>query len=247
MRKGLGLFLTISLGMVFVLEAPRLGRALSQIEVFRVAEVAVEGAEYLTPDEILAAAAIPVGASVWDDLEPLAARLREHPLVREAKIRRRLPGKLVVEVDEREPVALVPNPTLTPVDREARFLPLSAAGRRLDLPLLQPRFEADGDTRELTPAQLGQLTSELSRLAELDPALHASVSEVGLDSWGHVLLHFDQPRVTLRYRAPLVPGRLNEGLRVLTDALEREPDKRLVSVDLRFADQVVVRFLDTPR
>ena len=247
MRRGMGLFVTISLGMLVVLEAPRVGRALSQAEMFRVVDVSVEGAQHLTRDEVLAAAAIPSRASIWDDMEPLAIRLRSHPLIREVRIRRRLPGRLVLEVREREPVALLPSPTLTPVDREAHLLPISPVGRRMDLPLLQPRRDAGAEGTELTPVQLRELTSELSRLGELDPAVLASVSEIALDSWGDILVHLGQPRVTLRYRAPLVPARLSDGLRVLTDALEREPDRMLVSVDLRFADQVVVRFSDSQR
>ncbi len=244
MRRGIGLFVTVSLGMLIVLEVPPVIRALSRAEIFRVVDVSVEGAQHLTQDEVLTAAAIPARMSIWDDMEPLAVRLRSHPLIREVRIRRQLPRRLVLEVWEREPVALLPRPTLMPVDREAHLLPISPVGRRMDLPLLQPRRD-DGEGTELTPVQLRELTSELSRLRELDPAVFALVSEVALDSWGDILVHLGQPRVTLRYRAPLVPARLSDGLLVLTDALEREPDRTLVSVDLRFADQVVVRFFDS--
>lgn len=245
MRRGIGLFVTISLGMLIVLELPPVVHALSQAEIFRVVDVSVEGAQHLTRDEVLTAAAIPARMSIWDEMEPLAVRLRSHPLIREVRIRRRLPRRLVLQVWEREPVALLPRPTLTPVDREAHLLPISPVGRRMDLPLLQPRRDDGAEGTELTPVQLRELTSELSRLGELDPAVLALVSEVALDSWGDILVHLGQPRVTLRYRAPLVPARLSDGLRVLTDALEREPDRTLVSVDLRFADQVVVRFFDS--
>ena len=124
MRRGIGLFVTISLGMLIVLEAPRVVRALSQAQIFRVVDVSVEGAQHLTRDEVLAAAAIPARASIWDDMEPLAVRLRSHPLIREVRIRRRLPGRLVLEVWEREPVALLlPSPTLMPVDRGSSLAP----------------------------------------------------------------------------------------------------------------------------
>ncbi len=247
MRRRIGLFLTISLGMLIVLETPRLAEAFTRAEIFRVVNVTVEGTDLVTREEVLAAAAIPPGASIWDDLAPATSRLSSHPLIQRARIRRFLTGRLVVQVDERRPVALLPRPALTPVDVEAQVLPISPAERRMDLPILQPRRQAEGPEAELTPAQLRLLTRELDRLARLDPALLASVSEVALDGWGDVLLHLDEPRVTLRYRAPLVPARLNDGLRVLRDALEREPDRVLQSVDLRFSEQVVVRFADSSR
>ena len=246
MRKGLGLFAVVSLGMLVVVAVPRITEALASAQIFRVVDVSVEGARYLTQAELIEAAQLPAGASVWDDLEPLPLRLSSHPMVGQVRVRRRLPGRLIFQVQEREPVALLPTPTLTPIDEEGRPLPISPAGRRMDLPLVQPRRDDPITGPELTPAQLHGLTSELARLGEFDPAVLASVSEVALDSWGDILLHFSEPRVTLRYRAPLIPVRLNEGLRVLTDALERQPDRKLVSVDLRFADQVVVKFSDSP-
>lgn len=246
MRRPLGFFLAISLGMLLVLFAPLLRDAASELGLFEVREVSVLGAESLTHADVVAAARIQPGASIWDDLGSTALRVAAHPLVRAAEVRRQLPDRLIVEIQEREPVAFLPTPTLTPVDVEAQPLPMGAAGHRLDLPLVQPRRDAPGEAAELTPAQLRRLTSELSWIAEVDPSIHASVSEISLDSWGDVLLHLDSPRVVVRYRAPLAPVRLDEGLRVLADALERAPERTVVSVDLRFAGQVVVRYADSP-
>lgn len=244
MRKGVGLFVAITLGMVGVLEGPKVAHALGESHVFRVVDVAVEGTRYLTSDEVVAASEIPPDASVWDDTEPLIERLRANPLVEDARIRRRLPGKLVLEIKEREPVGLLPAPTLTPVDREGRLLPLDPAERRMDLPLVQPRRDPAGNGAELTPAQIRGLTSDLARLEAIDPTVLASVSEVAMDSWGGVVLYLGEPRVALRYWPPLLPVTLNEALVVLSDALERRPERMPLSVDLRFADQVVVRYDD---
>lgn len=242
MRRGVGLFTAISVGMALVLAIPVVMEAVSRAELFRVVDVSVEGARYLTPEEIVGATAVPPGASVWDDPADMEARLRAHPMVSDAHVRRKLPGTLVLQVEERAPVGLVPMPALTPVDGRGKPLPLDPAGRLVDLPLVQPgRGHASGGA-ELTAAQLETLTSELARLGELDPAVLAAVSEVALDAWGDVLLHLGEPRVTLRYRPPLLPGSLSDALLVLGDALERNPDRTPVSVDLRFADQVVVRY-----
>jgi cell division septal protein FtsQ len=242
MRKGVGLFVAITVGMVVVLEAPRVAQAVSRSGIFRVVDVSVEGTTYLTPDEVVAATAIPPDASVWDDTEPMVERLRENPMVEDARIHRKLPGGLVLEVTEREPVGLLPSPTLAPVDRDGHVLPLDPAGRHMDLPLVQPRVDPSDRGDELTPAQIRELTSDLSRLETIDPTVLASISEVALDAWGGAILYLGEPRVALRYWPPLLPGTLNDALLVLGDALERQPDRTPVSVDLRFADQVVVRY-----
>jgi cell division protein FtsQ len=240
MRKGTGFFVVITLGMVIALGAPRVKSAFANARLFEVSEVSVEGATYLTEAEVVEAAAIPPGSSVWDDLAALESRLEAHPLVKDAVVRRRLPDRLDMEILEREPVGLIPTPVLTPVDREGHVLPIDPLGRRMDLPLLQPKIASGGE--DLAPEQVTALAAELDRLETLDPAVLASVSEVAFDPWGGVLLHLSEPQVTLRYWPPLSPAALNDALVVLTDAIERHPGRPLLSVDLRFADQVVVRY-----
>ena len=240
MRRGTGFFLVITLGMAVALGAPKAKSAFANAQIFEVSEVSVEGARYMTEAEVVEVAAIPPGASVWDDLAAVESRLESHPLVEDAVVHRRLPDRLDMEILEREPVGLLPAPVLTPVDREGRVLPIDPLGRRIDLPLLQLKAGADGE--DLEPEQVAVLASELDQLATLDPAVLASVSEVAFDPWGGVLLHLAEPQVTLRYWPPLSPAALNDALVVLADAMERHPERPLLSVDLRFADQVVVRY-----
>jgi cell division septal protein FtsQ len=240
MRKGTGFFLVISLGMAVALGAPKAKSAFADASIFEISEVSVEGARYMSKAQVVEAAAIPPGASVWADLSALESRLESHPLVEDAEVHRRLPNRLAMEILEREPVGLLPAPVLTPVDREGRALPIDPLGRRMDLPLLQPTSASGGEA--LKPEQVAVLASELDRLETLDPAVLASVSEVAFDPWGGVLLHLSEPQVTLRYWAPLSPASLNDALVVLADAIERHPDRPLLSVDLRFAEQVVVRY-----
>lgn len=239
MRRGAGLLILVggtALGSLAVTHIPE---AVAEAELFRVAVVELEGSRYLTEAEALETAAVPPDASMWDRTEDVAERLRAHPLVHEARVRRRLPRTLVLEVVERDPVALLPTPALAPVDRDGRRLPVDPAFHLLDLPLVQP--EQEGTGRALTPPQIRSLASEVHRISELDPLLHESLSDVTVGAWGEVVLRLGEPRVTLRYPAPLTAGRLREGLLVLADAMERHPDRTPETVDLRFADQVVVR------
>ncbi len=242
MRRVLGFLLVVGLGTGLALAIGKIPEALAHVEFFQVEAVTVEGARFLPHDEAVRVAAIPTGASVWDDMDPYAVRLRTHPLVDEARVRRKLPATLVVEIVERTPVALVPTPTLTPVDAEGRLLPIDPAFHRLDLPLIQPFREPASEKISLTPVEVRILARELQLMSELDPKLLASISDLALGAWGGVLLRIGEPRITLHYRPPLTPRRLRDGLVVLTDAIERNPGRRPAAIDLRFEDQVVVRF-----
>ena len=85
--------------------AARAPRALADVEWFRVRRLRVEGVRYLEAEEVERVAAVPATANLWDDPAPVAARVRRHPLVRDARVRRRPPGTWIVRVEEREPVA----------------------------------------------------------------------------------------------------------------------------------------------
>jgi hypothetical protein len=260
MRNGLRVLIFTAVVGGSVLAWQHAPEALASSALFQVSEIRFEGARYLDGNDALPIATLPEGFSVWSDLESVAGRVRAHPLVAEARVRRRLPSTLVVEVREREPVGLLPTPTLVPVDAEGRRLPIDPALHRLDLPLLRPRAEpvppgspsqgpgavppagAPAGEEGLTPAQLRILAGEVARLTHLEPVLWTTVSEASLDPWGDVVIRIAEPRTAFHFRPPLTAGRLHEGLRVLADALDREPGRTPAAIDLRFADQVVVRY-----
>jgi cell division protein FtsQ len=236
----MGLVLVVSLTMALALFAPGVRGLLARVEAFRIMDVAVEGTRYLNAAEVLDVAGIPEGANLWDDFAPIESRLRAHPGIATVRFARRIPGRLVVRVVEREPVALVPNPTLVPLDEEGLFLPIDPVTHRLDLPLVHPRRDPAGGGPLLTSSQLRSLVAEIAAIGTLDPEVGAAISDVAFDLWSDVIVRLESG-VTLAYRPPLTPRRLQDGLVVLADAQERHPDRIIRSVDLRFADQVVVR------
>lgn len=220
---------------------PRVPEALARVDWFRVRSFRVEGARYLDFEEAERAASIPPGANLWDDVAPIEARLRAHPLVREARIARRLPGTLVARIEEQQPVALLPTPILQPVDREGRVLPLDPALHRLDLPIIRPGRTVRGTP---PPAAIAAAAREAARLAELDPAFWERVSALTERGSREVMLEWGDPAVRVLFRAPLPQTRLREALAVLADVNDRGGPAPLL-LDLRFADQVVVRWTET--
>lgn len=239
MHSGARFVLALVLASALAAGASRLPAYLSGVDFFRVRDVRLEGASFLTLDEALRWAALPEGANVWDEPGRWVDGLRGHPLVREAEVERELPGTLILRVRERKPVALVPTPTLEPVDVEGRPLPLDPARHRLDLPVIRPTRIPDG--RRLTPQELRSVAGEVGRLEEMDPRFLASLSELAVEGRGDLVAHLLEPRVEIRFRPPLTPRRLREGLRALSDAAGHRAEATPRTVDLRYEDQVVVR------
>ncbi len=246
MRRGTGVLALVGMTMVTALAITRGPEAVTEVEFFRVQDIRIQGERFLTREQVEELMALEPDASIWDDPGPVAQRVRRHALVQDVEIRRRPPATLLVQVTERSPVALLPTPALVPVDREGRQLPVDLTRHRLDLPLLEPRAVAPTDPgaggTELTPGEVRTLAGEAHRIARTDPGFLSLVSQFAADPWGGVLIRLEEPRVTLHYRPEASTHRLREGLRALADAAQRRPGQTVTLVDLRYDDQVVVRF-----
>ncbi len=208
-----------------LLASPWWGRAiLRRMEFFRVRRVVIEGARYASPDEIVSRLKVDTTASIWDDVSPLVARVREHPQVRDVRIGRRLPGTLVVRVTENPPVALVNTAKgLVVTDATGDALPVDPTRTDVDLPVLASR-----DT--LLLRLLGEVRAEV-------PALFARVSEARRGNRGDVILVLNEHRILAR--PDVTMDRLAEVLSVELDLARR--GRTVTELDLRFKDQVVAR------
>ena len=216
--------------LLAVLSSPFWGRAvLRSMDFFRVRRVEIEGLRYATPDEIVSRLRVDTLASVWDDVAPLEARVAEHSQVRAVRIRRKLPGTLVVVVTENPPVALINTPRgLIVADADGDSLPVDPTRIDVDLPVL---------------AQKDSLLLRL--LAETqaeEPALFARVSEVRRADRGELI--FELPEFRILADSAVGAARLAEVLPVELDAARRNWRPR--ELDLRFRDQVIVRLQQTP-
>lgn len=239
MSRGFRFVLILLLAGAAAAGLSRAPEALAEMEAFQAREFALEGSRFLGTEEAVRWAALPVDASVWDDPAPWEGRLRDHPLVEDVEVRRRFPHTLVFRIREKVPVALYPRPTLEPIDGTGQALPLDPSLHRLDLPVIRPRVGRSG--RPLTPGELHRMAGELGRLAEAEPGFLAGVSELALDGPGDVVATLIESRVRFRFRPPLTPMRLRQGMQALEDARSVEGERAVRSVDLRYEDQVVIQ------
>ena len=231
----IGLCFSVVAGVV--LAVAWLPGTLGGLEYFKAKEFDVVGNRFIDKKEIIKAASIPNYASIFDSADSWELNLKRHPLILSAKITRIFPKTLVVTVQERVPIALVANTLIEPVDRDGQILPLDPGEYRMDLPLLR----TDSGTTKLSRSQLRLLAMEVGRLTVDDPYFMATVSEVSMDDNGDATFVVESD-MQFNFHPPLSSLRLQEGLMVLVDAIQRHPDRRPAIVDLRYADQVVVSY-----
>src|SRR5436309_11871136 len=105
---------------------------LRHVAFFRVRQIELLGVRNLSPDAVIAALRLPDEASVFSDTRMLADRVRGLAGVADARVVRRLPAALRVELKEVEPGGRVAGRGVVGVGGAGRarpFDPARAAGR----------------------------------------------------------------------------------------------------------------------
>ena len=213
--------------LLLLLAVPLWGpRALRHLAFFRVRKVEVLGLRYTPAAELLARLQVDTTRSVWDPMDPLAARVRAHPQIASATVTRKLPGTLVVEVIERRPVALVTvGSELRAVDERGVTLPLDPSHTPVDAPIV---------TTPLHDARVYHLLGAMQHDA---PRLYSRISSVRSAGSGELLLQF--PDLSVRAMTSVTLARLSDIEPVERDLARRQ--LRATELDLRYRDQVIAR------
>jgi len=201
---------------------------LRRLPMFRVRQIELVGVRNLAPDAVIAALRLGPRASVFGDTRLLADRVRGLAGVAEARVVRRLPTVLSVELREVEPAALVAAPRgsgrgLVAVDAAGHPLPFDPARLGLDLPIV-----ASGDSG---------VVAVLALIQSVDPALFQSITGARGFARGGVLLEIGPRRVLVGRDAG--PEVIRAVVLVAQDLAAKGRAYR--ELDARFAGQVVVR------
>jgi hypothetical protein len=164
---------------------------LRRMDAFRVRQIEVSGARFLSPEAALAITGINDSSSVFDDFDAWVAKLRAQRMIADARVMRRLPGTVRIDLVEAEPVALVRTPELRAVDANGRLLPFRLAGKTLDVPLLTDRARIGRDST--TDAVTNRLIAAYLRIRSFDSDLSGRVSEIARAAGGGVRLLLRRP------------------------------------------------------
>lgn len=210
-----------------------------QSAVFSLQIVELKGQVLLTEADVMEIAGISYGESIFNiDVRQVRERLAHHAQIAAATVRRRLPATLVIEIAEREPVALAPHAEgFAALDAEGRILFVTPE-LRLPLPLLTGL--AGRSALQAAPGETvnAAYAPALAVAAALPPDLVARVSEVRWAEAGIDLLMRDGVTVLLGDTTQL--DLKLQTLRAVLSSLVREP-RTVTQIDLRVPRTPVLR------
>ena len=225
------------------LAGPRVLAVVRAHPYFAVREVVVRHHGQLGADELRALAGIDLDTSVWDvDTDVAETRLHTQGWVRSARVWRELPDRVVVQVREYRPIAILAvadeSPGLYYLAANGRIFAPVANDEARDLPYVTGLGRADLAGTEAFGPRAVRLALALLRRATRRPALGV-VSEVHVDRTAGLTLLPVRPTVAIEIGWGDYDTKLARVAEVLPQWAGREGQVRGVSCI--FEDEVIVR------
>jgi cell division protein FtsQ len=228
-----------AVGAVGWVYGPTVVNAIADHPYFTVTEIVVTPTQHVRAGTLLESVDLRAGVSLWRvDPATLAARLEAQPWIRRAKVRREFPRRLIVDLAEREPVAILFLDQLYYVDNTGVAFVKVGERDRLDVPFVTGVEAAIvADERPFARHSIRQAL----RLLQLMKAagLPFRVSEVHIDREQGITVFPIEPRVALTFGWSGFGTKLTRLARVLQDFRGRESQIR--EIDLTMGTAAVVR------
>lgn len=215
---------------------------------FNLQHVDVTGNRRLSRDEVVEAAEIEAGTNLLTvDLGAVTARLNRHPWIRSASAYRRFPGRLIVEIEERSPRAILAAGKLYYVDEQADFFSRLLPGDSVRFPLFTGVGPSQLKDRHMEVREMIRLGLTLVDLVERtgsDPDI-SRISEIRIDLDDGLSLHTASGRTLILGKGDF-ERKLKRYAGLKRFLMRRGQWHTTGAINLDFEDRALVRSSDKP-
>ena len=148
-------------------------------------DIRFEGCKNLNPEELMGLAHLKRGSNILAlDLKEITQRIITNPWVKEVKIERNLPHRLVIKITERVPVALADQEKLFLVDRDGNLFKEVEPQDYLDMPIITGlSFSASNAQR------VQEVLTLLDTADQMGAFSKKNISEVHMEDGGWITLY----------------------------------------------------------
>lgn len=211
----------------------------------RVADVRVGGNTILTDKEILALADITPGQRLYGvDLRAAQDRVMHNAFVKSVAVNREAPNRISIRIKERLPIAAVVLDRIEYLDDEGVVLPPVRSGNVFDLPVLTGTFQSTDfiPGKQIARTDVAEALEILSVARQLSDELYRRISEVHTEPGKDIILYTAESGVPIVFGHGGPTAKLVKFEGFWNDIVRHYGAAELNYVDLRFEDQVVVRW-----
>lgn len=211
----------------------------------RVASVMVLGARILPASDIVTQAGIGTGDKLYAvNLSGVKRKIEANPFVQKATVQRDAPDRITILLEEREPLAAVMTDHVLYLDPEGFVLPSVRSEQVFDLPLITGTVPVEECVpgKRIASAPVLEALAFLAFAKRVGDEMYHRISEVHLEDQHDMVLY------TAEFGIPVIVGRGDAAEKLMKleafwkDVVNRQGAQGLQYVDLRYSDQVVVRW-----
>ncbi|MCI0706512.1 MAG: FtsQ-type POTRA domain-containing protein [Ignavibacteriae bacterium] len=210
-----------------------------------VSEVTVEGNRIVDANEILQLAHITEGALMYNiELTEIQKNVSSNFFIKDAIVERDLPSTIHIQVIERSPMVMVNRGQIQYLDEDGVVLPHSISKETFDLPILSglPAGVSLKAGTAVTHVDVQEALDILIASRSVSNEMYHMISEIRLRDGGDIVLYAAERGV------PIIFGRGEAASKMVrletfwNEVVRQRGAQQLLYVDLRFDDQIVVRW-----
>lgn len=211
----------------------------------QVRKVGIEGVRIVPSADIFHLAAVPMDRKLYDvSLTEIRDRVRRNPYVKDVTVHRDPPDRIVIQVEERAPVAVIAASRMLYVDADGLILPLMRSDSVFDLPVITGAADVQQcePGKRLSHSAIREALLVVRAAQLLDEGMYRRISEIHITPSGDLLMYTADTGVPVMLGRGDMTTKLEKFHEFWTIVATTRGAQALASVDLRFADQVVVRW-----
>jgi len=210
----------------------------------RVKEIIVEGTRVVEKNEVTQISQVKSGTLLYDvDLTQVQRNVLSHLYVKEASVERNIPSSIKISVVERHPLTLVNANEIRYLDEDGVVLPHSISKAVFDLPVLSG-IPADVSLKlgsRIEQADVQEALAVLWSAKLMSKELYHMISEVQIRQ-GDIVLYSADGGIPIIFGRDEIPNKLARLETFWNEVVKDQGVQNLQYIDVRYADQIVVRW-----
>jgi len=176
-------------------------RNVGNVDFLKIQSITVSGNKQVDSATVLSLAGVDKEISmVHLNVSAIRDRLRKNPWIAGASVRRKLPGRLAIVIDERKPIAFVNFGSISMVDALGYLWPLKPC-TYWNLPLISGVKDTliAGKGRMLTPECIAQVNTFFREMKKIEKTIPLGISQIdfGKEDIVHIRLESSPMRIEL--------------------------------------------------
>jgi len=211
----------------------------------KVEHLHVEGTHIISNQQVVTLAGIiPPAPLCSPDFYAVRRKILAQPFIRTVEFHAQYPDVLSLSVSERLPIASLNDGTLWYLDADGTLLPYIQTTAKLDLPMISG-VSGFGNAHPGDQLALPDITEAIRILQdaqEIDSSLYHFISEVNMNGGGDITLYSGDIGVPIYLGRGDIPKKLLMLQSFWNEFVKSDNSDKLKYVDLRYDDQVVVRW-----